>query len=1158
MKPSSHMWMMAAVIIFCVFVPVVLAIDDGMMQGGSGDNSSVNNSSDLNLFTNSSIQTKRSTHPVESEVALQLNSPGNPSAYTILSAPDKTSSQWSLAKPVLLQSANARNCGSSNMDTSSSVCEFTLFIGEPFTMAASGIGKEWVGLPVILVFSSDDVTYYELASTTVNSNGDAWWYDSRIYWPGDYYFRALYPSGYSEIGCVGHFIDPDAEPDCLPSDSTVGQSGLAPQNGQVCTPPPSITDIEISPVDATTTKPVTFTAKVSAAPNFDITGYEWTETDATTGKTDFTGKGNPLTKTPDPGTHGKNKIQCSISYTDRNTGTSGTSVKPFEKEFNLFFNKYGHDKKSLAPNWFTYWNKIPGVGWTSAKYARTIILNGKTQPGLFNPDSNSMFISDMASTGGLDNNNRKLNEFDYFNSVIIHEGTHKQTWNIWWPGYNTIMWTIVQPILDKDSDYIPNSVEDVNNNGIYDNPPDPSDWNNRYTNGIVSDNEQLAHIAEASITQGAHKADDWANPGQQTRSMTTVSHFINDGLQLESSQSFKNYYSDEEYPDVDTNPSVKFINISRDYGYDSDGNGIFNYLTVVFFVNVTKSDTYSIDATFLSEKDILLIGNSTSYLGEGEQPLLVFFDGTDIGNYRQDGTFSLVSGSIYNQSNYLEDVINRSYVTQAYRGKDFERTESGFTNTFSDYAIDTNGDGFTDRLIIDAGVWSTNPENYRVQGTLYNSNNTRIKTVENMTYLAAGTNHVILQFDNITLIEQLANKSCSLKELTLYNENESCVDYIDTANGLLSPKNTNFPHQEVSFQNTYLDYGQDADRDGIFDYLFIAADLSCTKAGNYTINGFLSDLSGSVIDQSNKKRYLKIGAQKVYFDFDGRRIAQRKLNSSYQLSYVAILDDSSTLIDDRIHPFNTSSYKFTDFNQTVKANAAFVANITYGTPPLTVQFNDTSTGSPTSWNWIFGDGGTSTLQNPVHTYTSTGTYTVALTATNAAGSDTKTVANYITVNAASGVDNVGIYRDGVFSRNGATDIAYGLSTDTPVVGDWNGDHISEVGVYRGGVFYRKDATDIVYGLSTDTPVIGDWNGDGMSEVGVYRDGVFYRKDATDIVYGLPTDTPVIGDWNGDGTSEAGVWRNSDGSVFYLRTSDVDTTTTPYGLSTDTPIAGKWI
>ena len=149
-----------------------------------------------------------------------------------------------------------------------------------------------------------------------------------------------------------------------------------------------------------------------------------------------------------------------------------------------------------------------------------------------------------------------------------------------------------------------------------------------------------------------------------------------------------------------------------------------------------------------------------------------------------------------------------------------------------------------------------------------------------------------------------------------------------------------------------------------------------------------------------------------------------------------------------------------------------------------------------------------------------------------------------------GMSEVGVFRGGVFYRNGATDIVYGLSTDTPIVGDWNGDGVSEVGVYRGGVFYRNGADVIVYGLSTDTPVIGDWNGDHISDVGVYRDGVFYRNGAEAIVYGLSTDTPVIGDWNGDGISEVGVYR---GGVFYRNGADAIV----YGLSTDTPVIGKW-
>ncbi len=54
-----------------------------------------------------------------------------------------------------------------------------------------------------------------------------------------------------------------------------------------------------------------------------------------------------------------------------------------------------------------------------------------------------------------------------------------------------------------------------------------------------------------------------------------------------------------------------------------------------------------------------------------------------------------------------------------------------------------------------------------------------------------------------------------------------------------------------------------------------------------------------------------------------------------------------------------------------------------------VTFTDQSTNTPTSWAWTFGDGGTSTQQNPTHTYTANGTYTVCLTATNGVGSSTQ-------------------------------------------------------------------------------------------------------------------------------------------------------------------------
>jgi len=79
----------------------------------------------------------------------------------------------------------------------------------------------------------------------------------------------------------------------------------------------------------------------------------------------------------------------------------------------------------------------------------------------------------------------------------------------------------------------------------------------------------------------------------------------------------------------------------------------------------------------------------------------------------------------------------------------------------------------------------------------------------------------------------------------------------------------------------------------------------------------------------------------------------------------------------------------------VEAN--FTASPTYGTPPLMVQFADLSKGDITSWEWDFGDGGTSTEKGPVHTYSSVGEYTVSLKVTGPDASDTETKADFIEV-----------------------------------------------------------------------------------------------------------------------------------------------------------------
>jgi len=143
---------------------------------------------------------------------------------------------------------------------------------------------------------------------------------------------------------------------------------------------------------------------------------------------------------------------------------------------------------------------------------------------------------------------------------------------------------------------------------------------------------------------------------------------------------------------------------------------------------------------------------------------------------------------------------------------------------------------------------------------------------------------------------------------------------------------------------------------------------------------------------------------------------------SYGNGYFTIDDSNSTLLG--------SGGQFGSSDQVVfrVASAAppvtnFTASATSVCAGSTITFTDNSTNSPTSWSWNFNGGATnSTVQNPTVTFNTPGTYTIALTATNGAGSNTNTKTNYITV-----------YANPTASSSAAAVACFGGTTGTATV-----------------------------------------------------------------------------------------------------------------------------
>lgn len=173
-----------------------------------------------------------------------------------------------------------------------------------------------------------------------------------------------------------------------------------------------------------------------------------------------------------------------------------------------------------------------------------------------------------------------------------------------------------------------------------------------------------------------------------------------------------------------------------------------------------------------------------------------------------------------------------------------------------------------------------------------------------------------------------------------------------------------------------------------------------------------------------------------------------------------------------------------------------------------VQFQDLSTEVPQSWSWNFGDGNTSTQQNPFHTYTSAGVYTVTLEVTNTEGNDILTSTNYIEVTipaAPIGTDGFGCPTDSIMlSATGSNTIHWTDSSGT-LIG-------------TGNVFYAPASTNTTSYYATNVeefPIVNNGPLDNSFGTGDYHNSAFvgalnFTADTKFVIYSAWVDSESPG------------------------------------------------
>jgi len=296
--------------------------------------------------------------------------------------------------------------------------------------------------------------------------------------------------------------------------------------------------------------------------------------------------------------------------------------------------------------------------------------------------------------------------------------------------------------------------------------------------------------------------------------------------------------------------------------------------------------------------------------------------------------------------------------------------------------------------------------------------------------------------------------------------------------------------------------------------------------------------------------------------------------------------------------------------------ANFNALVTSGHGTTSVPFRDLSTGSPFLWLWNFGDGSSSTDQNPTHTYSIPGLFTVNLTVWNAGGVNSLVKPNYISIvfvpvpgfvvsadhgtaplsvqfndtsiysptnwnwsfgdgnystarNVTHTYSQTGTYNVSLYAANaaGGNTSAQKNINVIPVLKD-------RIGIFRNSTGYwyldynfdQAVEKSFILGTAGDISIVGDWNGDGFSDAGIFRPSTgywYFDYNLDGIVdksfrYGGSTDQIIKGDWDGEGKDGIAIFRPSTGYWYFDYNLDgIVDNTFRYGGNDDRIIAGKW-
>lgn len=347
-------------------------------------------------------------------------------------------------------------------------------------------------------------------------------------------------------------------------------------------------------------------------------------------------------------------------------------------------------------------------------------------------------------------------------------------------------------------------------------------------------------------------------------------------------------------------PYMLFTGNFSDFGVDTDGDGLYDYLVIGIEVNVSEAEDYEIHGNLYSSENFIDGTENFTLLYDGIQNIQLTFNGVTIYASGFSGPYTLKSLNIPGAYE-----IN----TSAYNFTDFQRPCANIEEIVSDVGLDSDDDGLYNQLAVNISI-NGSQGYYSLSGYLYDNLSRHISSTYNSTYLSSKSN-LQLNFDGIKIRNEEKDGPYKL-----------VVKLYDDEGALLGTKTSttsfyNYTQFQIAPEDyldiTYADYGADPDGNGLYDYLTVDMNVSTIKPGNYRVDGYLYDENDSFVAHDAITSYIDEQPRRVQLNFIGQRIwSTHILNGNYTLELL-IYDDNSTRVAELMSAYVTSPYDYTEF-----------------------------------------------------------------------------------------------------------------------------------------------------------------------------------------------------------------------------------------------------